>query len=75
MNAVIAPKFERWIWEAAARKRLLFAMTGLKQDWTRIAAELDEQGWALLPGLLDHRSLRPPPRCCTTGTMAFAAGW
>ena len=28
-------------------------MTGLKQDWRRIAAELDEQGWALLPGLID----------------------
>lgn len=28
-------------------------MTGLKQDWSRIAAELDEQGWALLPKLLD----------------------
>ena len=27
-------------------------MTGLKHDWSRIAAELDEQGWALLPGLL-----------------------
>lgn len=32
-------------------------MTGLKQakenqDWPRIAGELDEQGWALLPGLL-----------------------
>ena len=27
-------------------------MTGLKQDWTRIAAELDEQGWAMLPGLM-----------------------
>lgn len=27
-------------------------MTGLKQDWNRIAAELDEQGWARLPGLL-----------------------
>ena len=27
-------------------------MAGLKQDWTRIAAELDEQGWALLPGLV-----------------------
>ncbi|HEY5084011.1 MAG TPA: 2OG-Fe(II) oxygenase [Rhizomicrobium sp.] len=24
-----------------------------EQDWTRIAAELDEQGWAVLPGLLD----------------------
>ncbi len=23
-----------------------------KQDWTRIAAELDEQGWAILPGLV-----------------------
>ena len=30
-----------------------FAMTGLKQDWRRIAAELDEQGWAVLPGLLN----------------------
>jgi len=28
-------------------------MTKLKQDWTRIAAELDDQGWAVLPGLLD----------------------
>lgn len=28
-------------------------MTGLKQDWQRIAAELDEQGWAVLPGLMD----------------------
>ena len=27
-------------------------MTGLKQDWARISAELDETGWALLPGLL-----------------------
>src|SRR5262245_31244779 len=25
-------------------------MTGLKQDWGRIAADLDDQGWALLPG-------------------------
>jgi hypothetical protein len=24
----------------------------MTQDWTRIAAELDEQGWAVLPGLL-----------------------
>ena len=23
-----------------------------KQDWTRIGAELDEQGWAILPGLI-----------------------
>ena len=28
-------------------------MTKLKQDWTRIAAELDAQGWAVLPSLLD----------------------
>ena len=28
-------------------------MIKLKQDWARIAAELDEQGWAVLPGLLD----------------------
>ena len=28
-------------------------MTGLKQDWRRVAAELDEQGWAILPGLMD----------------------
>jgi hypothetical protein len=27
-------------------------MTGSKQDWPRIAAELDEQGWATLPGLM-----------------------
>lgn len=25
----------------------------MKQDWPRIAAELDEQGWAILPGLID----------------------
>src|SRR5207342_1909477 len=30
------------------------AMTGLRQDWRRIAAELDEQGWAVLPGLLEN---------------------
>jgi len=29
-------------------------MTGLEQDWRRIAAELDEQGWAVLPGLLEN---------------------
>ena len=28
-------------------------MTGLKQDWRRVAAELNEQGWAILPGLMD----------------------
>jgi len=27
-------------------------MTGLKQDWSRVGAELNEQGWALLPSLL-----------------------
>jgi hypothetical protein len=27
-------------------------MTGMKQDWGLVAAELDGQGWALLPGLL-----------------------
>ena len=27
-------------------------MTELNHDWSRIAAELDEQGWAVLPGLL-----------------------
>jgi hypothetical protein len=26
-------------------------MTGLTQDWPRIGTELDQQGWALLPGL------------------------
>ena len=26
----------------------------MTQDWTRIAAELDEQGWAVLPRLLTH---------------------
>lgn len=29
-------------------------MTNLKQDWTRVAAELDGQGWAVLPKLLDE---------------------
>jgi hypothetical protein len=38
-------------------------MTGLKQDWPRIAAELDEQGWALLPGLLEH------PACAVTAAL------
>jgi hypothetical protein len=28
------------------------AMTGLKQDWGLAAAELDGQGWAMLPGLM-----------------------
>ena len=27
-------------------------MTGLKQDWKRVGTELDDQGWALLPGLV-----------------------
>ena len=26
----------------------------MTRDWRRIAAELDEQGWAILPGLMDH---------------------
>ena len=29
-------------------------MTGLKQDWGLVAAELDGQGWALLPGLISE---------------------
>ena len=29
-------------------------MTDDQQDWTHIAAELDAQGWAVLPGLLDN---------------------
>jgi uncharacterized protein len=28
----------------------------MKQDWARIAAELDEQGWTILPGLMDDAS-------------------
>lgn len=28
-------------------------MVGLKQDWARVAYELDAQGWAVLPGLLE----------------------
>jgi hypothetical protein len=28
----------------------------MKQDWVRIAAELNEQGWAILPGLMDDAS-------------------
>jgi hypothetical protein len=38
-------------------------MTKLKQDWARIAAELDEQGWALLPGLLE------PAACAATAML------
>jgi uncharacterized protein len=38
-------------------------MTDDQQDWARIAAELDEQGWALLPGLLD------PAACETTAAL------
>src|SRR6478736_1811402 len=37
-----------------AEAAIIFCMTGLKQNWQQIAAELDEQGWALMPGLLDH---------------------
>ena len=29
-------------------------MTNFPQDWQRIAAELDEQGWAVVAGLLDQ---------------------
>jgi hypothetical protein len=29
------------------------SIVGMQQDWQRIAAELDEQGWAILPGLMD----------------------
>ena len=38
-------------------------MTGLEQDWRRIAAELDEQGWALLPGLLES------PACAASAML------
>ena len=38
-------------------------MTELKQDWRRIAAELDEQGWAVLPGLLEG------PACMATAML------
>src|ERR1700753_1943026 len=38
-------------------------MTKLNQDWARIAAELDEQGWALVPGLLEH------PACVATAML------
>jgi uncharacterized protein len=39
-------------------------MTGLKQDWVRIAAELDEQGWTILPGLMDDAA-------CDTTTALY----
>ena len=29
------------------------SLARMEQDWQRIATELDEQGWALLPGLMD----------------------
>lgn len=38
-------------------------MTDPKQDWRRIAAELDEQGWAVLPALLDA------PSCAATAML------
>ena len=38
-------------------------MITLHQDWNRITAELDEQGWALLPGLLEH------PACAATAML------
>jgi hypothetical protein len=31
----------------------MFAPMRLQQDWTRIAEDLDAQGWAVLPGLLE----------------------
>jgi hypothetical protein len=39
-------------------------MTEDKQDWTRIAAELDDQGWSVLPGLLD-------PAACDAVTALY----
>ena len=38
-------------------------MTKLQQDWTRIARDLDEQGWAILPGLLNTAE------CAATATL------
>jgi len=38
-------------------------MTKLQQDWTRIARDLDEQGWAILPGLLNTA------QCAATATL------
>ena len=38
-------------------------MTELQQDWTRIAQDLDEQGWAILPGLLNAAE------CAATATL------
>jgi hypothetical protein len=35
----------------------------MEQDWRRIGGELDEQGWALLPGLLD------PSACAATTAL------
>src|ERR1700679_2191969 len=32
------------------------SLASMKQDWVRIAAELNEQGWAILPGLMDDAS-------------------
>lgn len=39
-------------------------MTDPEQDWRRIAAELDEQGWAVLPALLDGAA-------CTATAMLY----
>lgn len=38
-------------------------MTKLQQDWTSIARDLDEQGWAILPGLLREAE------CIATATL------
>jgi hypothetical protein len=35
----------------------------MTQDWTRVAAELDQQGWAVLPGLLTAA------QCLATATL------
>lgn len=42
-----------------AEAAIVLRMTGLKQDWRRIAAELEDQGWALLPGLLKQADCDP----------------
>jgi hypothetical protein len=46
-----------------AEAAIVSPMTELKQDWSRIGAELDEQGWALLPALLE------PAACAATAML------
>ena len=36
-----------------ARRTKAASLAHMEQDWQRTATELDEQGWALLPGLMD----------------------